>query len=306
MNLIKKYATRALAAVLFFATAAAAHDHHFVVVVASYNNEQWCRGNLESLFAQTYTNWHLIYTNDASTDKTDELVRAYVAERGMEHKTTYILNQTRCRQLANQYRAIHTCDDSSIICILDGDDRFAHPGVLERLNKEYQDPQVWLTYGSFKTTHPGYITPCKTVPASVVQNNSIRSYRWCLSLLRTFRAGLYKKIHKEDLMLNGDFFVACSDVATMIPMFEMAHGRYKYITEVLCIYNNGNSLNIHKQSTIQSKLSRIIRGRKRYAPLASLDPSEPARYETKSIITRCWEYLQDMSVMHAIKRTVRF
>ena len=39
-------------------------DKHFVFIIASYNNKQWYKPNLDSVFSQKYKNYHVIYTDD--------------------------------------------------------------------------------------------------------------------------------------------------------------------------------------------------------------------------------------------------
>src|SRR5690349_5624796 len=74
-----------------------------VLISASYKNADWYKWNLDSVFSQDYTNWRMIYIDDCSPDNTDQLVNAYVKERGFEDKVTVISNQARRGAMANQY-----------------------------------------------------------------------------------------------------------------------------------------------------------------------------------------------------------
>ena len=122
-------------------------ERRIVIVIASYNNKQWYKRNLDSIFAQEYENYLVIYTDDCSPDGTYELVKSYIKEKGQEHRVILIHNTERRRALANIYTIVHSCKNTDIIAILDGDDWFAHNLVLARVNQEYKDPNVWLTYG---------------------------------------------------------------------------------------------------------------------------------------------------------------
>ena len=88
-------------------------------------------------------------SDDASPDGTSKLVADYIAQSGMSNKVTMISNATRQGAMFNQYHAIHSCIDNAIVIILDGDDWFPHDRVLEYINRVYQDPLIWLTYGQF-------------------------------------------------------------------------------------------------------------------------------------------------------------
>jgi glycosyltransferase involved in cell wall biosynthesis len=245
---------------------------HIVVVTASYNNKEWYKQNLESVFLQDYTNWELIYVDDCSPDGTGNLVQDYVNERCFNDKVTVIKNHERKGALANQHAAIHGCDDKSIIIILDGDDFFANALVFKFINEIYSQFDIWLTYGQFKHLSNGVIGFCSPMPRYVIQNNLFRQYSHIPSHLRTFYAGLFKKIRVSDLMLDGKFYPMTGDMAAMIPMIEMARkGHFAFVSEVLLVYNDMNSLNDHKVSQqTQRKIDKHIRSLPRYVALDAL------------------------------------
>jgi len=245
---------------------------HIVVVTASYNNKDWYKKNIDSFAMQTYQNKTMIYLDDQSPDGTGDLVEQYIKEKELKNQIILVKNEKRVGALANQYKAIHSCNDENIIIILDGDDFFAHENVLSRVNEIYQDENVWLTYGQFKHLSNNKIGFCRPMPTHVVNNNSFRSYVNIPSHLRTFYAGLFKKIKTEDLMYEDDFLKMTGDIAAMFPMIEMASkGHFKFVPEVLLLYNDLNSLNDHKVSkSLQKKLDLLIRSRKKYEPLETL------------------------------------
>lgn len=47
------------------------------VIIPSYNREAFVSESIESVLKQTYTDWEIIIIDDASTDKTGEMVRVY-------------------------------------------------------------------------------------------------------------------------------------------------------------------------------------------------------------------------------------
>lgn len=207
-----------------------------VVVVCSYNNAEWYEKNLNSIFSQEYRNYRVIYTNDCSTDKTSELVSSYIKKHSLEDKVTFVQNESRQYQLYNTWRAVHTCDDHEIIMIVDGDDFLAHDQVMQRINYEYQTADILMSYGQFRHYHSNKIGFCKNFAPKIIRHKLYRKVRWISSHLRTFYAGLFKQIKKEDLMYEGEFFKAGADLAAMFPMLEMANRRMKCIHDVLYVY----------------------------------------------------------------------
>jgi glycosyltransferase involved in cell wall biosynthesis len=240
--------------------------HRFVVVIPSYNNKDWYVNNLESVLSQKYDNFRVLYTDDCSPDDTGMLVQKYIDEN-KTNKITLVRNEKRLGAMENMFNMAHSCDDDEIIVVLDGDDWFAHDGVIQRLSDEY-DKDIWMTYGQFKE-YPGYGTGCsRQVPDHVKQNGNYRRFRWCSSHLRTYYSWLFKKIKKEDLMVDGRFFTMSSDLAAMFPMLEMSGFHHSFIPDILYIYNCKTPLNDSKIDLKgQQKLEFYIRGKSPYPRL---------------------------------------
>lgn len=241
------------------------NNTYFVVIVPSYNNEQWVERNLDSIFSQNYPHFRVIYINDASKDRTGELVQQYIKDHHLEDKCTYIENITNQGALYNLYHAIHSCDDKEVIVTVDGDDWLAHSQVLTRVSQEYQDPNIWITYGQFEwsTTHEKGC--CEEYRKTTIDNNNFRRTTWYASHLRTFYAKLFKLIKYKDLRHQGRFFKVTWDLAMMFPMLEMAQERHRFIPDVLYVYNVENILNdfrIYPQEQIL--METIIRQKKKY------------------------------------------
>jgi glycosyltransferase involved in cell wall biosynthesis len=259
----------------------------FAIVIPSYNNEPWCIENLESCVNQTYKNFIIIYVDDCSTDKTGELIDNYVATHNLKNKVFVIHNQQRVRQLANFYKVIHALDPHIVVVNVDGDDKLMHCHVLEILAKVYQDPNIWLTYGDFTTDDPHFKFHCKRFPKKVIKNKTYRQYKWTASHLRTYYAGLFQHIKKEDLSWsNGEFFPKCADVAMMFPMIEMASpNHFRYIPDILYWYRTINPNNdIAFNHSLAQQLSIRICSQKPYPSLNSLFPDDThAQKVTKAI-----------------------
>ncbi len=242
---------------------------YFVIVIPSYNNEKYCENNLKSALGQSYPYYEIIYINDASTDKTKTKVIEYIAQHDVNKQITFIDNKNNVGPLANIYKTVHMCDSHAIIVILDGDDFLIDNNVLKYLADVYQDRDVWMTYGQYLYYYPYNQRTIKgeadKVPHDIIKNNSFREYRWVTSHLRTFYAGLFQKIKKEDLCYNGEFFTMATDLAAMFPMLEMAGKHSKFISKPLYLYNIENPLNANKKNRkLQSRLDKFIRQKTRY------------------------------------------
>ncbi len=217
-------------------------EKRFVVVIASYNNEKFAQGNLESIYGQNYSNFRIIYTNDASKDRTGEVVLDYVKNSKREIDFTYLENDTNKGAMFNYYTMVSSCENDEIVVIVDGDDRLFHKGVLKRLNQAYASDHVWMTYGqdTSKMNPKGHSGPTPTVN---LQDGSFRnlSYRW--SHIRTYYAGLFKSIPKENWMHEGKFYSMAQDIAQICFLFDRACEHVYFMPDVLYDYNYVNPLN---------------------------------------------------------------
>lgn len=259
-------------ALLFILSASFLSAKRIVVVTASYNNKDYYKQQLDSVFEQTHDDWHMIYIDDNSPDRTGNLVEEYIEERRFKNQVTLIKNNERKGALANQYAAISSCQDDDIIVIVDGDDALSDKDALAFVNDVYTKHNVWLTYGQFEHMSNKMRGFCCPMPAYVVQHNLFRKYVNIPSHLRTFYAGLFKKIKVEDLQFDGKFYAMTGDMAAMIPMIEMASkGHFMFIDRVLLTYNDLNCLNDHKVSqAMQRSIDQHIRSLPVYAPLDRL------------------------------------
>jgi hypothetical protein len=249
-----------------------------VIVIPSYNNSKWYLQNLDSVFAQKYENYRVIYIDDFSNDSTAQLVEQYVAQRHQDQRFLLIRNNKRCGALANHYKAVHMCENNEIIVQLDGDDWFKHDNVLNIVNAAYQNNNVWLTYGQYEMYPPEHPGISRKLSNTVIANNGYRESKWITSALRTFYAGLFKRIKLQDMLYQGTFFKAACDLAFMYPMLEMCGGNVQFIDEIVYVYNCSTNCNDFKMM-LQTQLhyDSVIRAQKKYTRLFTPPQESTAR-----------------------------
>lgn len=250
---------------------------NFLIIIPSYNNKNWFKKNLDSVFIQDYPSYKVIYIDDCSSDKTSDLVEKYIKEKHLEDKIILVKNKQRILALANIYASIYAYGhNDDIAVVLDGDDWWNHDHVLSLINKVYDKFDIWMTYGQHELYPSGKIGIAQKLPDTIIQTNSFRNYKWVTSQQRTFYVWLFKLIKPEDLLYKGDFFPVAGDLATMFPMLEMAgkagktgKERSMFIQDVIYIYNRETPLNNTKikKKAIFTSLNNFIRQKKHYSAL---------------------------------------
>jgi len=259
--------------VLFFISHSFAKEKPIVLVITSHNNAQWYKKNLYAAFNQKYSNFRIIYVDDCSPDGTGDLVQEYVEINGWSDRVTLVKNEKRKFKLENFYNAVHDfCLDEEIVIDYDGDDWLAHENVLAKINEAYADPEVWVTYGSFKSWPSGLRGFCQKLPQDVLAYGLYRHYDWVTTHPKSFYAWLFKRIKKEDLQRNGVFFNSATDLAFMFPILEMSGGQIEYIRDILYIYNRNNPIAIGRVNRKgQAFFDSYIRSLPRYEKVKSFN-----------------------------------
>jgi len=214
----------------------------FAIIVYACNQASWCEKALRSLFEQDYDHYRVVLIDDASNDGTFEKTQDYIVENNQEHRVILIRNETRIGPIGSLYRAIGSCLDREIALPLDAKDWLAHPGVLTRLNRIYQNPEVWFACGQ-GIQYPSYST---IEPLN-------------LNAACSFYAGLMKQIRLDDLYKDGRFIA--SKEAYLIPLRQMAGRRLCALSEPFAFSNTAACF---KQTEAPHQISQISR----YEPLA--------------------------------------
>jgi len=234
-----------------------------IILTTTYNCEKYIERCLLSIMSQNFKDFTCYITDDMSTDKTVDVVK-----KTIQGDDRFILIEHHCKfhQPGNydqviRFRAI----DGDEICVeVDGDDWLPNPNVLKNINRVYQDPDVWMTSGSFKyhDGRPGFANP--------PTNTDVRKQTFTLSHMRTWKAWLWKKIEIEDLKdENGNYWEVAGDLAFMFPMFEMCGlEHYRFLPDINYIYNESNPINDHKvnMSKVVQTVNKI-RNKKPYSKL---------------------------------------
>lgn len=199
---------------------------------------------------------------------------ASVARQTAEHSHIYIeaADQNPPRSAPENFIGVcRSLRPDAIIVWVDGDDRLKHDRVLENLLAVYEDPAVWMTYGSYEHAdgRPGI-----TREYNELEVVDYRDAEWLASHLKTARAALFQKLTDDDLKAHGHWRELAWDQAIMFPMLEMAGPEHsRHVAEVLYVYDYATSFEFNAKAAgirLERAASAEIRSLPRKERLASL------------------------------------
>jgi len=139
------------------------------------------------------------------------------------------------------------------------------------LNNIYQDENIWLTYGQYRSISDNKIGCCRPIKDTSIY----REQSWCTSHLKTFKYGLWKHLNINDFIFDGYYVDSPAwDHVILFPLLEMATTKHiKCIeTEILYDYNNLNDICEYKKNgSHQVDMANFAKYKmKRYKPLEKL------------------------------------
>lgn len=90
-----------------------------------YNGANFIRQAIDSVLAQTYTNWTFLIVDNCSTDNTAEICKPYLADSRFK----YVLNETNLGVHGNFHKALSLCD-TTYFAYLSHDDIYVRPDAF--------------------------------------------------------------------------------------------------------------------------------------------------------------------------------
>jgi glycosyltransferase involved in cell wall biosynthesis len=218
------------------------------VIVPTYNCMPFLPTCLGSLASQTYPDFDVVVIDDASTDpRQAPYIERFCAERA-EHGWRAILNGDTNLEAAQNIWHAHRFldpDPDDIIVELDGDDWLAHDQVLAHIAEAYENPAVWLTYGSYEywPNPDHWVNPALPYPPKVIADRSYRTAPVLFNHPETWRAFMWERLNEWELKDDAGRWIRRTwDYAAMMPLLELAGPHWRHLPEVLYTYNHSNQL----------------------------------------------------------------
>ena len=213
------------------------------VIMNCFNGEKYLREALDSVLAQTYSNWELIFWDNQSTDQSAEIFRSYDDPR---FKYFHAANHTLLYEARN-YAVSRS--QGEFVAFLDVDDWW-DPEKLEKQIPWFDDPEVGLAYGNywFENERKGTrkVAHHKQLPSGRILNELLKQYVVGLLTIVIRRQALESLDQPFDPRYHviGDFDLT----VRLAAIWEFA-----CVHEPIASYrwHGGNESNVHNERHIQ-------------------------------------------------------
>lgn len=178
------------------------------VVMNCYNGEKYLREAINSVLAQTYQNWEVVFWDNQSADQSTEIFKSYADPR---FKYFYAPKHTSLYE-ARSYALDKT--NGEYIAFLDVDDWW-EPEKLKMQIPLFQDEDVGLVYGNFwlvneRKNKNKIIAHHRTLPQGTVLDNLLQEYVVGMLTMVVRRSAIMQlnKIFDPRYQIIGDFDLA--------------------------------------------------------------------------------------------------
>ena len=218
------------------------------VIIPTYKHRDYVLQTLDSVFAQTFTDYEVIVINDGSPDDTAEVLRP-LAEAGRIH----YIEQVNAGQAAARNRGLAEAQ-GKYIAFLDDDDLWPKDKLQNQWQLLENNPEAVMVYGSTRvfSSQSEYVYP-DTLPPSGQALQSFLARNWIGSPGQTLiRANTLKDIGGFDPNIWG-----CDDWELYIRLAQQ--GLILFDEKIVLHYRlhiNNASKNVWKMYANACKVSR--------------------------------------------------
>ncbi len=170
------------------------------IIMPSYNTGKYIAETIDSVLAQTYSDWELLIVDDCSTDNTDAVVSKYLTDERIH----YIKNDKNSGAAVSRNRALRKAK-GKWIAFLDSDDLWE--------NDKLQKQITFMTNNSYHFSYTNYIEIDENSKPSGknvsgpkrITKNGMYNYCWVGCLTVMYDAEKVGLIQIEDIKKNNDY-----------------------------------------------------------------------------------------------------
>lgn len=170
------------------------------IIMPSYNTAKFISETIESVLAQTYTNWELIIVDDCSTDNTDEVVKSFLSD----NRIKYIKNEKNSGAAVSRNRALREAK-GKWIAFLDSDDLWM-PDKLQKQIAFMKENDYHFSYTNYVEINEASIPNGRIITGPKrIPKRGMYNYCWMGCLTVMYDAETIGLIQIADIKKNNDY-----------------------------------------------------------------------------------------------------
>ena len=169
------------------------------IIMPSYNTARFIEETIDSVLAQTYTNWELIIVDDCSTDDTDAVVARYEDPR-----IRYLKNEKNSGAAVSRNRALREAK-GRWIAFLDSDDLWT-PDKLQKQIRFMEEKGCSYSYTNYvEIDEASKPLGVRVTGPKRITKAGMYAYCWpgCLTVM--YDASVVGLVQIEDIKKNNDY-----------------------------------------------------------------------------------------------------
>lgn len=169
------------------------------IIMPSFNTGPYIQASINSVIAQSYSNWELIIVDDCSTDETDDVIQQYL----YDPRIRYYKNVVNSGAAYSRNRALREAQ-GRWIAFLDSDDLWI-PEKLELQIQFMEENGYFFTYTDYMIQHNGSWLPYIYTGPDVVTKKKMYDYCYFSTITVIYDQTKIGIIQIENLRKNNDY-----------------------------------------------------------------------------------------------------
>lgn len=204
------------------------------IIMPSYNTSKFIVQSIESVQAQTYSNWELLIVDDCSTDNTDDIVKPFLSDRRIH----YIKNEKNSGAAVSRNRALSEAK-GRWIAFLDSDDLWKPEKLEKQINFMTNNGYAFSYTNYSEIDENGSLNGVTVTGPKKITKTGFFNYCWpgCLTVM--YNRDVIGLIQIVDIKKNNDYAMwlkACRKAVCY------------HLDEDLALYRKGRSGSVSNHS----------------------------------------------------------
>ncbi len=169
------------------------------IITPTYNCAKFIGETIESVLAQTYTNWEMIIVDDCSADNTEEIVKSY-----NDARIIYVKNETNSGAAVSRNRALRMAK-GRWMAFLDSDDLWMPEKLEHQINFMEKNGYAFSSTKRTSCEEDGTPTGVYISGPKVVTKFKMHNYCWVGAITVMYDRNVIGLIQIADLKKRNDY-----------------------------------------------------------------------------------------------------